>query len=122
VKEEPSEALKGKLGCRTKKDAFQGSHRSDQSSVPVHRSLRLQRDANVWEALDPTKLKLDQEIKKRVQSCSPKQKKEEVNRPTFESKWYKTYKSAMANPLLRDQLSKKWTDQDQDDLADHLKH
>ena len=28
----------------------------------------------------------------------------------------------MANPLLRDQPQKKWTAQDQDDLADHLKH
>jgi len=28
----------------------------------------------------------------------------------------------MANPLLRDQPARKWTAQDQDDLADHLKH
>jgi len=28
----------------------------------------------------------------------------------------------MANPLLRDQPTKKWTAQDQDDLAGHLKH
>jgi len=28
----------------------------------------------------------------------------------------------MANPLLRDQPTRKWTAQDQDDLADHLKH
>jgi len=35
AKEEPSKALKGKQGCRTKKDTFQGSHRGDQSDVPV---------------------------------------------------------------------------------------
>jgi len=122
AKEEPSKVLKGKRGRRTKKDSFQGSHRSDRSDAPVRRSLRLHQDANMWEALDPTKSKLDHEIEKRVQSRSPKQKKEEVERPTLESEGYKTYKSAMANPLLRDQPSKKWTDQDQDDLADHLKH
>jgi len=76
----------------------------------------------MWEALDPTKSKLDHEIEKRVRSRSPKQTKEEVERPTLESEGYKTYKSAMANPLLRDQQPKKWTDQDQNDLADHLKH
>jgi len=77
-KEEPSKALKGKQGRRTKKDTFQGSHRSDRSDVPVHRSSRLHRDANTWEALDPTKSKLDHEIEKQVRSRSPKRKKEEV--------------------------------------------
>jgi len=76
----------------------------------------------MWEALDPTKSKLDQEIDGRVRSRSPKQKEEKVERPTSESEGYKTYKSAMANPLLRDQPTRKWTAQDQDDLADHLKH
>jgi len=60
--EEPSEVLKGKQGHRKKKDTFQGSHRRDQSSIPVRRSSRPQRDANVWEALDPTKSKLDHKI------------------------------------------------------------
>jgi len=120
--EEPSEILKGKQGRRKKKDTFQGNHRSDQSSIPVRKSSRLQRDANMWEALDPTKSKLDQEIDRRVRSRSPKQKEEKVKRPTLESEGYKTYKSAMANPLLRDQPTRKWTAQDQDDLADHLKH
>jgi len=122
AEEEPSKALKGKQGSRMKKDTFQGSHWSDQSDAPVRRNSRSQRDANMWEALDPTASKLDHEIEKRVQSRSPKQKKEEVKRPTSESKGCKIYKSAMANPLLRDQPSKKWTDQDQNDLADHLKH
>jgi len=76
----------------------------------------------MWEALDPNKSKLDQEIDRRVRSRSPKQKEDKVERPTLESEGYKTYKSAMANPLLRDQPTKKWTAQDQDDLADHLKH
>jgi len=76
----------------------------------------------MWEALDPTKSKLDQEIEKRVRSRSPKQKEDKVERPTLESEGYKTYKSAIANPLLRDQPTRKWTAQDQDDLADHLKH
>jgi len=76
----------------------------------------------MWEALDPTKSKLDQDIDRRVQSRSPKQKEEKVKRPTLESKGYKTHESAMANPLLRDQPTRKWTAQDQDDLADHLKH
>jgi len=122
VEEEPCKALKGKQGRRTKEDTFQGSHRGDRNDVPICRSSRLQRDVNMWEALDPAKSKLDQEIEKRVRNRSPKQKKEEVERPTLESEGYKTHKSAMANPLLRDQPSKKWTDQDQDDLADHLKH
>jgi len=121
-KEDPSKLLKGKRGRRKKKDTFQGNHRSDRSSIPVRKSSRLQRDANVWEALDPTKSKLDQEIEKRVQSRSPKQKEEKVERPTLESEGYKAHKSAMANPLLRDQSTRKWTAQDQDDLADHLKH
>jgi len=120
--EEPSEILKGKRGQRKKKDTFQGNHRSDRSSIPVRKSSRLQRDENMWEALDPTKSKLDQEIEKRVRSRSPKQKEDKVERPTLESEGYKTYKSAMANPLLRDQPTRKWTAQDQDDLADHLKH
>jgi len=60
--EDPSEMLKGKQGRRKKKDTFQGNHRSDRSSIPVHRSSRPPRDANVWEALDPAKSKLDQEI------------------------------------------------------------
>jgi len=107
IEEEPSETLKGKRGRRKKKDTFQGNHRSDRSSIPI-RSSRLQRDANMWEALDPTKLKLDQEIDRRVRSRSPKQKKEEVERPTLESEGYKTYKSAMANPLLRDQPTIKY--------------
>jgi len=77
---------------------------------------------NVWEALDPTKSKLDQDIDRRVQSLSPKQKKEEVERPTLESEGHKTYKSTMVNPLLRDQSTRKWTAQDQDNLANHLKH
>jgi len=64
--EEPSETLKGKRGRRKKKDTFQGNHRSDRSSTPVRKSSRLRRDANVWEALDPTKSKLDQEIDRRV--------------------------------------------------------
>ena len=115
VKEEPSEALKGKRGHRTKKDTFQGSHQSDRSDIPICQSSRSQRDANVWEALDPTKSKLDQEIEKRAQSCSPKQKKEEVERPTLKSEGHKTHKSAVANPPLQDQPLKKWTDQDQDD-------
>ena len=122
AEEDPSELLKGKQGRRKKKDAFQGNHRSDQSSIPVRKSSRLQRDANMWEALDPTKSKLNQEIDRRVRSRSSKQKKEQVERPTLESKVYKTYKSAMANPLLRDQRARKWTAQDQDNLADHLKH
>ena len=96
--EDPSEILKGKRGRRKKKDTFQGNHRSDRSSVPVRKSSRLRRDANMWEALDPTKSKLDQEIEKRVRSRSPKQKEEKVERPTLESEGYKTYKSAMANP------------------------
>jgi len=120
--EEPSEILKGKQGRRKKKDTFQGNHRSDQSSIPVCKSSRLQRDVNVWETLDPTKLKLDQEIDRRVQSRSPKQMEEKVERPTSESEGYKTYKSAMADPLLRDQPTRKWTAQDQDNSADHLKH
>jgi len=66
IEEEPSETLKGKQGRRKKKDTFQGNHRSDRSSIHIRRSSRLQRDANVWEALDPTKLKLDQEIDRRV--------------------------------------------------------
>jgi len=66
----------------------------------------------VQEALDPTKSKLDQEIDKRVRSRSPKQKKEEVKQPTLESEGHKTHTSAMANPLLRDQPSRKWTEQD----------
>jgi len=120
IEEDPSYILKGKRGQRKKKDTFQGNHRSDRSSIPIRKSSRLQRDANMWEALDPTKSKLNQEIDRRVQSRSPKQKKEEVERPTLESEGYKTYKSAMANPLLRDQPTRKWTAQDQDDLADHL--
>jgi len=122
IEEDPSNILKGERGQRKKKDAFQGNHRSNQSSIPIRKSSRLQRDANMWEALDPTKSKLDQEIDRRVRSRSPKQKKEEVERPTSESEGYKTYKSAMANPLLRDQPTRKWTSQDQDNLADHLKH
>jgi len=123
AKEEPSKALKGKQGRRTKKDTFQGSYWSDRSDVPVRRSSRLHQDASMWEAFDPTKSKLDHEIEKQVRSRSPtKQKKEEVERPTLESEGYKTYKSTMANPLLRDQPLKKWTNQDQNDLADHLKH
>jgi len=66
TKEKPSEMLKGKRGRRKKKDTFQGNHRSNQSSIVVHRSSRLQRDANMWEALDPTKSKLNQEIDRRV--------------------------------------------------------
>jgi len=38
------------------------NHRSNRSSIPIRKSSRPQRDANVWEALDPTKSKLDQEI------------------------------------------------------------
>jgi len=75
IEEEPSETLKGKWGRRKKKDTFQGNHRSDQGSIPIRKSSRLQRDVNMWEALDPTKSKLDQEIDRRVQSRSPKQKK-----------------------------------------------
>jgi len=45
--EDPSEMLKGKRGRRKKKDTFQGNHRSDRSSIPVRRSSRLQRDANM---------------------------------------------------------------------------
>jgi len=62
--EEPSEMLKGKRGRRKKKDALQGNHRSDRSSIPVRKSSRLRCDANMWEALDPAKSKLDQEIDK----------------------------------------------------------
>jgi len=40
----------------------------------------------------------------------------------LESEGYKTYKSAVANPLLRDQPTKKWTAQDHDGLTNHLKH
>jgi len=83
--EEPSETLKGKRGRRKMKDTFQGNHGSDRSSIPVRRSSRPQRDANVWEALDPTESKLDQEIDRRVRSRSPKQKEEKVERPTSES-------------------------------------
>jgi len=122
IEEKPSEVLKGKQGRRKKKDAFQGNHRSDKSSIPVCKSPRPQRDANMWKAFDPTKSKLDQEIDRRVRSRSPKQKKEEVERPKLESEGCKTYKSAMANPLPRDQPTRKWTAQDQDNLADHLKH
>jgi len=100
AEEEPSKGLKGKQGRRTKKDTFQGSHRSNRSDAPVRRSSRLHRDANMWEALDPTKSKLDHEIEKRVRSRSPKQKKEEVKGPTLESERYKTYKSAMTTALL----------------------
>jgi len=110
--EEPSEILKGKRGRRKKKDTFQGNHRSDQRSIPIRKSLRLRRDANMWEALDPTKSKLDQELDRRVQSHSPKQKEDKVESPTLESEGYKTYKSAMADPLLRDQPTRKWTAQD----------
>jgi len=120
--EDPSELLKGKRGRRKKKHAFQGNHRSDRSSIPVRKSSRLRRDANMWEALDPTESKLDQEIDRRVRSRSPKQKEEKVERPTPESEGCKTCKSAVANLLLRDQPTRKWTAQDQDDLADHLKH
>ena len=122
IEEKPSETLKGKQGRRKKKDAFQGNHLSDRSSIPIRKSSRLQRDANMWEALDPTKSKLDQEIDRRVRSHSPKQKEEEVKQPTLESEGHKTHKSAMANPLLGDQPTRKATAQDQDDLADHLKH
>jgi len=66
IEEEPSEMLRGKRGRRKKKDAFQRNHRSDRSSIPIRKSSRPQRDANVWEALDHTKLKLDQEIDGRV--------------------------------------------------------
>jgi len=76
----------------------------------------------MWEALDPTESKLDQEIDRRVQSRSPKQKEEKVERPTLESEGCKTHKSAVANPLPSDQPARKWTVQDQDNLADHLKH
>jgi len=62
IEEEPFKTLKGKQGRRKKKDTFQGNHRSDRSSIPIRRSSRLRRDANMWEALDPTKSKLDQEI------------------------------------------------------------
>jgi len=112
VEEEPSETFKGKRGRRKKKDAFQGNHRHGRSSIPICQSSRSQRDTNVQEALDPTKSKLDQEIDKRVRSRSPKQKKEEVKQPTLESEGHKTHTSAMANPLLRDQPSRKWTEQD----------
>jgi len=57
--EDPSEALKGKRGRRKKKDTFQGNHWSDRSSIPVRKSSRLRRDANVWEDFDPTEAKLD---------------------------------------------------------------
>jgi len=50
--EEPSKRLKGKRGHR--------------SSIPIRKSLRLRRAVNMWEALDPTKLKLDQEIDRQV--------------------------------------------------------
>jgi len=66
IEEEPSDMLKGKRGRRKKRDAFQGNHRSDRSSIPIRKSSRPQRDANMWEALDPTKLKLDQAIGRRV--------------------------------------------------------
>jgi len=66
IEEEPAEMLKGKRGRRKKKDAFQGNHRSDRSSIPIRKSSRLQHDANMWEALDPTKSKLDQEIDRQV--------------------------------------------------------
>jgi len=39
--EELSKMLKGKRGRRKKKDAFQGNHRSDRSSIPVRKSSRL---------------------------------------------------------------------------------
>jgi len=77
TEEEPSKTLKGKQGQK-KKNAFQGNHWSDRRSIPIRRSSRLQRDANMWEALDPIESKLNQEIDRRVRSCSPKQKKEEV--------------------------------------------
>jgi len=86
----------------------------------IRKSSRLRHDANMWEALDPTESKLDQE--RQVRSRSPKQKEEKVKRPTSESEGHKTHKSAMANPALRDQPTRKWTAQDQDDLADHLKN
>jgi len=110
--EEEEPLFKGKRGRGKKKDTFQGNHRSDQSSIPIHKSSRIRRDVNMWEALDPTKSKLDQEIDRRVRSRSPKQKEDKVERPTLESEGCKTYKSAMANPLLRDQPTRKWTAQD----------
>jgi len=122
IEQEPSKTLKGKRGRQKKKCAFQGNHRSNRSSIPIRRSSRLQCDANVWEALHPTESKLNQQIDRPVRSRSPKQKKEEVKRPTSESEGCKTCKSAVANPLLRDQPTRKWTAQDQDDLANHLKH
>jgi len=76
--EDPSELLKGKQGQWKKKDTFQGNHRSDHSSIPLHRSSRPQRDVNMWEALDPAKSKLNQEIDRGVRSHRPKQKKEQV--------------------------------------------
>ena len=73
------------------------------------------------DVLDPVKSKLDDNIERQHRSRSPKPKLKEDDRPTLESEGYKTYKSAMVNPLLRDGTDKMFTTQDYDELPEHLK-
>jgi hypothetical protein len=108
-------------GPREKKDTFQGSHRNDRSSSPkVRRSSRLKRNAKLMDIIDPIKFRYDGKIEVLEHNRKGTENDKKVQ-DILESEGEKTYHSVMANGLLRDGKTKKWTAEDQEDLSGHLK-
>ena len=120
---ESEEFLNTKRGRRSKKDRFQGSHRNDRTTpTHVRRSSRLRREVKMMDVLDPAKFRLEQNIEKKERSRSPVRKFEIPKNSELEEDGEKTYTSPMLNTPLRDEPSKKWTEQDQLDLPEHLRN
>ena len=112
-------------GPRTKKDTFKGSHRRDRSPSPNRRRSPRLRDkisASLMYVLDPIKSRYNDMMEALQGSRSSTEKVEPDTEPILESEGEKNYRSSMSEPLLRDQHSKKWSDENQDDLAAHLKN
>ncbi len=121
---EDTDFLSGKRGRREKTDQFKGSHRRGNRS-PVsglRRSARLRKEAHTMSILDPVKAKLDDKIGQRRRSRSPSERVDEKDRPISEKEGELTYKSPMSNKPLKDEEEKLWSEEEQSQLAEHLRH
>ena len=123
-RDDAADFLNKSRGRRTKKDSLKGSHRNDRSPTPNRRrSARLnqKRNAKMMDSLDPVKSRIEARLEEFRNDRTPKHKVTPEDETVLESKGEKDYRSTMTNPSLKDEKSKKWTEQDQSELPEHLR-
>ena len=74
----------------------------------------------MMDRLDPVKSRIEARLEEFRNDRTPKHGAPSKNETVLESEGEKNYRSTMTNPSLKDEKSKKWTEQDHSELPKHL--